>query len=329
MVNSYNDILKQTTVLFVEDEDDVRDHVKKILSMAVKSVLTARNGLEGLEVFKANQEEIDLIVTDINMPKMDGLEMSERIKDISNTTPIIIATAYNDPNFLHKAITLGIVGYIMKPIDLFQMTIAIGRAVEPQILRKRLMIKNAELEELNKTLEEKVAIRTKELEYLATMDSLTDINNRRNFFKLGTQKLNNAIANKDEFFAIMMDIDNFKNVNDTYGHAIGDEVIKSLTSTVSKNIEESDIFGRLGGEEFAILISAHPQAEVMTKIEELRKKIEKLVVSLDDFEVRFTMSTGVAQLHAGETSLDAILARADQALYDAKNEGKNRVKFRV
>lgn len=329
MENGGKELLKQTTVLFVEDEDEVRDHVEKILSMVVKTVYTAKNGLEGLEIFRDKQNEIDLVITDINMPKMDGLKMSTEIKRLSSTTPIIIATAHNDSNFLHKAISLGVVGYVMKPIDLYQMINAMVRAVEPEILRKSLLQKNAELEELNKTLEQKVKDRTKELEYLATMDPLTDINNRRNFFKLSSDALLDAIKENKTFFAVMIDIDNFKNVNDTYGHAAGDDVIRSLIAAVIENLNPTDIFGRLGGEEFAIIFCDVQKDNILTKIEKIRCDVEKIAVVFNEYTIKYTISTGISCKQTPNDTIDIILARADQALYEAKNEGKNRVKFRV
>lgn len=142
------EILKNIKVLYVEDENDVREFTGKTIKAIVKDIIIAENGKVGLEKFKENQD-VDLIVTDINMPKMDGLEMCSQIKQINPNIPIVITSAHNDPSFLKKAIDVGVSAYAMKPIDLYQLIESMIKAVEPIFLRR-------ELEEVNLSLEEKV-----------------------------------------------------------------------------------------------------------------------------------------------------------------------------
>lgn len=131
------DLLKNIKVLYVEDEIDVREFTGKTISAIVKEVIVAENGKEGLELFEKNQD-IDLIVTDINMPKMGGLEMCTKIKEINDSIPIVITSAHNDSNFLKKAIDVGVTAYSMKPIDLYQLIENMVKAVEPFYLKKQL-----------------------------------------------------------------------------------------------------------------------------------------------------------------------------------------------
>ena len=142
------EILKNISILYVEDEEDVREFTAKLLGTLVKKIYTANNGLEGLESFKTNIDEIDLVISDINMPKMDGLDMCEQIKKLKDL-PVVITSAYNDPNFLRRAIDIGVNNYAMKPIDLYQLVESIIKAIEPVILKKKL-------EELNLSLETRV-----------------------------------------------------------------------------------------------------------------------------------------------------------------------------
>jgi diguanylate cyclase (GGDEF)-like protein len=165
---------------------------------------------------------------------------------------------------------------------------------------------------------------------MATTDPMTNINNRRNFFTLGNEAFKKAVENKTELIAVMFDIDKFKNVNDTYGHAIGDEVIKDMANAVKKFIDEGDIFGRLGGEEFALLVAERSMEFVEEKAQKIRQYIQDLNPTYGDVSLSFTVSTGITDIDYDNDELDLMLARADEELYNAKNDGRNCVKsFRV
>jgi len=125
----------------------------------------------------------------------------------------------------------------------------------------------------------------------------------------------------------MIDIDRFKNINDTYGHPFGDIVIKSLAQTISNIIPDEAVFGRLGGEEFMILLENGSLDEIKEKSEEIRVAIENLENMYEGSVVKFTVSSGIAQKYPSDT-IDTLLKRADEALYDAKEIGRNKVCFR-
>lgn len=146
MINK--EILENIKVLYVEDEDDVRNFTAKTLKAIVKDVITASNGQEGVDLY-LEHPDIDLIVTDINMPKLGGLEMCEEILKHNKDIPIVITSAHNDPDFLKKAIDIGVDAYAMKPVDLYQLLDCMIKAIEPIYLRKQL-------EEINVSLESKV-----------------------------------------------------------------------------------------------------------------------------------------------------------------------------
>jgi diguanylate cyclase (GGDEF)-like protein len=160
-------------------------------------------------------------------------------------------------------------------------------------------------------------------ETLARTDFLTGMNNRRSFYDLCETPFRLARRHGQDLAVILFDIDRFKEINDAHGHAVGDEVIRSLARIVASTGRESDIAGRVGGEEFAILLPQTNARDAQELAERLRERVEQSVVHLDHGEVQFTASFGVVQMGSGCESLEALVAAADGAMYRAKERGKN------
>jgi diguanylate cyclase (GGDEF)-like protein len=237
------------------------------------------------------------------MPIMDGYEVCEKLKSDESTKniPIVFITAKTDEDSIERAYEVGGVDYVTKP---FKPRELLAR-VKTQIKVKELI---------------------SSLGYIASHDSMTGIYNRRKFFEIASEKFSNS---KDNLYAVMIDIDKFKNINDTYGHDMGDTVIKTIAQTINNSISKDSIFGRMGGEEFAILCNKNSKDEIVYKIELLREMIEKAEVILDDENVvKYTISSGIAKVDEDTETLDSLLKRADTALYEAKGSGRNRVVFR-
>jgi C4-dicarboxylate-specific signal transduction histidine kinase len=131
-------MFKGITALYVEDEEAIRSAIGGLLKTFFKDFISCENGLDGLRAFEQNQDKIDVIITDINMPKLNGLDMLEKIKEISPYVPMLITTAHNDANFLHRAIDIGVTGYINKPIDVRKLLDVIKKNVLPIVEKKRL-----------------------------------------------------------------------------------------------------------------------------------------------------------------------------------------------
>ncbi|CAM3511054.1 diguanylate cyclase [Arcobacter aquimarinus] len=432
------EVLKDISVLYVEDENDVREFTSKLLSSLLKKVYTAQNGLEGLEIFEENKENIDLIISDINMPKMNGLEMCENIRKINNEIPLVITSAHNDISFLKKAIDVGVNTYAMKPIDLYQLIESIIKAMEPILLKKRLVELNLSLEskieqEISKIksildaqdniiivtnkeeitnvnkkflnffnitdfdnfisnkknifdfFEEEFGFITKEqikkhdcwvkyikdlheidrivkiknslgeekifainvdyyenkdnyyvfsltditklkeksnlLEYQASHDKLTGLFNRNKFDEIYTKELKRAKRYKNNLSMILFDIDDFKYVNDTFGHQIGDEVLKEISKLLSNTIRETDISVRWGGEEFLILLPQTDLFGAQAVAEKLRLNIKNEVITQKQLNI--TASFGVTQMNDEIDDENLFVSRCDKLLYKAKNSGKN------
>ncbi len=226
------EILKDINVLYVEDEDDVREFTSKTISTIVNSVETARNGKEGLEKFQENKE-INLILTDINMPKMGGLEMCAEIRKIDNEVPIVITSAHSDPDFLKKAIDVKVSAYAMKPIDLYHLIESMIKAVEPIFLRKKL-------EYINLTLENKVEEAVKQtksiLDAQDNMVILTDLANpidaNKKFFEYF------QVSNLEEFLVKHNSIlDVFKRDN----NLLNKDIFEDSKNWISKLSELNEI----------------------------------------------------------------------------------------
>lgn len=164
------------------------------------------------------------------------------------------------------------------------------------------------------------------LTHLAMRDELTGALNRRSFMNIADREYGRIKRQKEYSVGILMlDLDKFKQVNDTYGHAAGDEVLKRFSHVVTEQLRENDVFARLGGEEFAVLLPHTEQEGVKKAAEKLRAAVEALNIDIEEARViQVTTSIGVTMMHPGDERPDGGLARADKALYDAKHSGRNR-----
>ncbi|MEA1914025.1 MAG: GGDEF domain-containing protein [Campylobacterota bacterium] len=189
------------------------------------------------------------------------------------------------------------------------------------------------LKEYQHVIESAVDKRTKELhdinvklEILATTDSLSGVKNRRSFFESCRPMIHYTRRERKKLAVLMMDIDRFKSVNDLYGHSVGDEVLKLMATTTNTLLRSSDIFARMGGEEFAAVLPGTSQRGAMKAAQNIRQEIENLCyTTTQDQKITFTVSIGVAILQATDAELEVILHRADLALYEAKQTGRNKV----
>ena len=174
-------------------------------------------------------------------------------------------------------------------------------------------------------LNHELSLAKEQAEQLARTDVLTGLNNRRSFFEIGNAVFLNARRHEHPLSVVMLDLDAFKSVNDTYGHSIGDEVIKAVANTLRQGKRESDITGRIGGEEFAILLQETDLKTAGELIERLRIEVEQIVVNSNGTQVGITASFGVTELDKQCDTLEKVIVKADHALYQAKEEGRNRV----
>lgn len=230
------EILKDICVLYVEDENDVREFTAKLLDSLLKKVYVAQDGLEGLKIFEENKNDIDLIISDINMPKMDGLTMCEAIKKINTEIPLVITSAHNDTNFLRRSIEIGVTTYAMKPIDLYQLMESIIKAMEPTILKKKLI-------ELNLSLESKIEQEINKIKsILDAQDNIIIVTNKEEITNVNKKFLDFfGIDDFNKFIKSKKDIFNF--FKEEFGF-ISKEQISKQESWI-KYIKELDEIDRI------------------------------------------------------------------------------------
>jgi diguanylate cyclase (GGDEF)-like protein len=165
-----------------------------------------------------------------------------------------------------------------------------------------------------------------ELERLASTDSLTGLPNRRYFLEVANREVERMRRFLVPASVIMIDLDHFKDVNDTYGHAAGDEVLRVTCRTFKRSLREIDVLARLGGEEFVVMLPETNAEGASSAAEKLRGSLSKAIVANGPHEIKTTASFGVAQVWSGDQSVDEVLGRSDSALYQAKNSGRNCVR---
>ncbi|MDH5353969.1 MAG: diguanylate cyclase [Gammaproteobacteria bacterium] len=187
-----------------------------------------------------------------------------------------------------------------------------------------------ELAKLNQSLEYQVVERTRELEEAkliaeqqARTDPLTRFNNRRAFFESAAIIHESARRFRHPYSIMMIDIDYFKNVNDTHGHLVGDRVIQELSHSIAKTIRRSDIAGRFGGDEFAAILPETPALDVKVLAERLRHSCLDNTLLVDGNKIPFSVSIGIGEHQSSDTSIDQVMSRADDALYQAKQKGRD------
>lgn len=249
-------------------------------------------------------------------------------KNSPNTKNIIFKDTININDLeeiINNASVYKIIPNFLKKID-FELIIL--EAIKLNALDRRL-------KEYQRVLEEAVDKRTKELNninvklnVLATMDSLCGIKNRRSFFESCGPIISYNRREKKQLAVLMMDIDKFKFINDNYGHTVGDEVLKLMAQKTENILRNSDVFARLGGEEFAVVLPGTSQRGALKVAENIRKEIENLeYINMKNQKIKFTISIGVTMLNPHDENLNVVLHRADLALYEAKKTGRNKVCF--
>ncbi len=259
MVNNIS-ILKNITILYAEDEKDLREVTHQILKGFTKKQYIAQNGQEGLELFKQYENEIDLIITDVNMPILNGLDMIKEIKKINLNIPIIVATAFSNKEYLLEAIDIGVDKYVLKPIDIAKLL---------QVMSQSLIYH--------------------ELKDLYT-DRLTNLPNRN--------KLKKDLENYNTNLMALLDIDEFATVNDLFGEKIGDTILYELSIRLKNHFKENDfLIYRTGADKFAIIAKKCDidLDEFYNICKTFVDKIEKESIIIDEDEIDINITIGIAQ----------------------------------
>jgi diguanylate cyclase (GGDEF)-like protein len=291
--------MKKETILLVDDVEINLKILRKLLGDKY-NLMCANDGDISIEIVKNNK--IDLILLDIMMPKVDGYKVSKFLQSNEETKdiPIIFVTSKTDEESIVKGYEMGARDYVTKPYKKMELLARIKTQLETHKL-------------------------IKDLKFLANHDTMTGVYNRRKFFELAEKRFKEY---KNNLYVVMIDIDKFKNINDTYGHQTGDRVLKEFANIVKNYIQEDTIFGRIGGEEFVLICNFKDENKLKKRLEILRKAIERSEVVSFGKKVNFTISIGVAKASSNHHNIDDMLREADENLYEAKGTGRNKVIFR-
>jgi diguanylate cyclase (GGDEF)-like protein len=299
-------------ILIAEDDKISRRMLQKVFIGHGYEIVSASDGDEAWRILEEPGHP-RLLVLDWIMPGITGVEIVRRLRERWNghTYYIIILTILHTPEDIRFALDSGADEFISKPYyaDTLRARANVGRRVVS--LHEALSEKIRLLEEANATIS-----------HLAATDELTGLYNRRFFNESLTKSLSSARRHSFTVSLIMVDLDNFKTVNDTYGHSAGDRVLQKFADILRSLARTDDVYARWGGEEFIILLTHTACDGAADLAERVRSTVESECVHVTSLVV--TASFGVVELKEGEDE-EALIKRADKALYRAKREGRNRV----
>ena len=286
-------------ILLVDDDPVILKKLKHIIGEAGYRVSSATNGMEALT--RVKEEPPDLIISDIMMPEMDGYEFCRHIRSHLATAllPFVFLTAKDKIDDRIEGIRLGADAYLTKAFHPSEL-LATVRTV---LLRHQLYLEQAQI------------------------DKLTGLPNRKGIMDELTEQITIARQYQRPFSLAMIDLDNFKMVNDRYGHPSGDQVLRQFAELLTRKVREQDKVGRWGGEEFLVLLPETSESDARALLEVIREKVAGFNWEWEKgrITVPITISAGVAEMRQSDQDINEIIERADRVLYRAKNQGKNQV----
>jgi diguanylate cyclase (GGDEF)-like protein len=305
-------------ILLVDDDLVVRAKVSESLEQDGFEVILAKNGDDGIAAYQEYRP--DLILVDAVMPILDGFEFCEQLKNLGERlTPILMITSLDDNDSVDRAFASGATDYITKPINL-----SILRQRVRNLVRQSYLIKNqlSELQQANQNLK-----------LLANIDSLTKLSNRRDFDRYIEQEWERMKRSRSPLSLIMCDVDFFKNYNDKYLHPNGDKCLIKVAMAMRNTVRRSgDLVARYGGEEFAVILPNTDALGAVSVAEKIRLAVKDLQITHESSAIApyVTVSVGVSTIiPTHESEFQTLIDTADRALYQAKSQGRDRVKMIV
>lgn len=301
-----------STVLIVDDSAAHRAELSEVLERAglFDRIIEAEDGIAGLKLMLS--ESLDLVICDVEMPGLRGDKLVNMSKSASGRSlPFLMLTALPDDERVSRLLRQGARDVICKPFRPLELIARIELHLELARLQDELEAQNQLLERISST------------------DALTGLANRRAFDRVLTVESKRSARHGQPVSLLLFDIDHFKQVNDSYGHLVGDQVLQELARTLMERLRVTDTAARFGGEEFAVIVAAPPEGALVAA-ERWREDIEAQVLpDGHGGSFRISVSVGVATLGEHCPDANALLAAADEALYRAKEGGRNQVVLHV
>jgi two-component system cell cycle response regulator len=300
--------LRLPHLLIVEDSPADAKLIKHLLNSLACCISTAQSGEEALSI--CNNHKIDVMILDMLLPGLDGYEVARRIKEAAATQSIqiIVVTSLQDIESKIKGFEFGVDDYLVKPFNFNEFRARVNSLIKKKAYHDKLM-GNFE-----------VAV------HAAITDKLTGVYNNGYFQHYLKNELRRADRHHHPVSLLMLDIDDFKLVNDRHGHLAGDNLLKEIAAKLDQSIREIDSLARFGGDEFAIILPYTPKEAAAAIAERIRVEFENLTVALaGQLSLRISVSIGVAEYAPGVDTASDVIQKADKALYTAKFNGKNRV----
>ncbi len=300
----------EPSILVIDDSPGARRHILEGLKSAglFHTYHEADSVVEGFKI--ALNEPLDVILCDLDMPGMDGfkfLSMVKTRKELQDI-PVILVTGVKDQDTKIRGLERGASDYLTKPFDPGELIARVKVQLKIKSLQDSLKKSNMALMELSNT------------------DPLTRLSNRRFLMKTLEKELQRCERSQKGLALIMVDVDHFKRINDSYGHQQGDVVLKTIADEMKGSLRDYDMAARFGGEEFALVLPETALDEAIHVANRLRVAISELRFPGEYHEIRLTISLGLATYpHNKIRTVDDLIREADRALYNAKEKGRNRV----
>ena len=308
--------MPKATILLVEDSETQAKTTRCFLENSGYEVLWAENGMAAFKVAKTRQ--IDLVLLDRVLPDMDGNEVCRWLKLDQDTKviPIIMLTVKDSASDKVTGLESGADDYLPKPYNEIELNARIYAALRTKTLQDELRTKNRQLEDM-----------LTRVEVLAITDPLTGLFNRRRFETILELEYKKTARYQTPLSCLMIDIDHFKSINDTFGHHKGDVVLKEVALLIQRSIREVDTAARWGGEEFSVLIPTINRESALQPAKRILKAVSEHAFP-DITDRKITVSIGVADVpNVKVDSSSKLVQMADLAMYEAKKKGRNRIEL--
>ncbi|MFQ5768785.1 MAG: diguanylate cyclase [Acidobacteriota bacterium] len=305
----------QATVLVVDDDTDTVATLSRWLHSKQYAVLSSNSGEEALEM--ASRQRPDVVLLDVSLNDIDGITVAGRLRADRRTAglPIIFVTGHKESRYKIACFEAGADDYVTKPLDFLEVETRLRAVLKKKDLRDELERTNRALRRANRALKK-----------LLITDEKTQLYNYRFLRERIGEEFKRAVRYDNPLSCIMLDLDHFKDINDTLGHRIGDRVLEEFGVILTDSARETDLVVRYGGEEFIIILPHTSTRQAMTVAERIRRSTMRRTFTVDEAPLKLTVSCGVSTYPANPAirNDEDLVRTADRALYEAKEAGRNR-----